>query len=72
MGNLNLGKLLMVAGVMLIAAGALLHFLGRVPGGFLPGDIVIERKNFGFYFPVVTCLLVSIVLTLLLNLFGRR
>lgn len=62
----------MIAGVLLFVAGALVQLAGRLPGGFLPGDIVIEKKNFGFYFPVVTCLVVSIVLTILLNLIGRR
>ena len=68
----GLGKLLMVAAVLLFAAGAVIYLLGRAGGGFLPGDIVIRRENFTFVFPIVTMAIVSIVLTLLLNLFLRR
>jgi hypothetical protein len=49
-----------------------MYLLGRSGGGFLPGDIVVRRQNFTFAFPIVTMILVSIVLTVLLNLFFRR
>jgi hypothetical protein len=69
-----MGKLLMTLGVLLLLGGAVLYFgekyfnLGR-----LPGDIHIERDNFRFHFPIVTSLVVSAILTILLNLFfGRR
>lgn len=69
-----MGKLLMTLGILLLLGGAVLYFgekyfnLGR-----LPGDIHIERENFRFHFPIVTSLLVSVVLTIILNLlFGRR
>ena len=69
-----MGKFLMTLGVLLLLGGAVLYFgekyfnLGR-----LPGDIHIERENFRFHFPIVTSLLVSVILTILLNLFlGRR
>lgn len=73
-----LGRMLMVAGIALLAAGLALTALGRLPGlgrfplGRLPGDILIRRENFVFYFPLTTGLLVSVVLTLLFRLFGRR
>jgi len=59
---------------MLILAGAVLIVIGVVVsmGGRLPGDIVIRGKNTTFYFPVVTCLVISVVLTLLSWLFSRR
>ncbi len=59
---------------MLILAGAVLVVIGVVVsiGGRLPGDIVIRGKNTTFYFPVVTCLVISVVLTLLSWLFSRR
>ena len=57
----SLGKTLVVAGLVLAAIGAALWMFGRAGGGFLPGDIVVERKSFRFYFPVVTCLVVSLV-----------
>lgn len=60
----NLGRTLVLAGLALVVIGGIVWLIGRSGGGFLPGDIVIERKNFRFYFPVVTCLLVSAVLTL--------
>ncbi|MGE5508123.1 MAG: DUF2905 domain-containing protein [Chitinophagales bacterium] len=73
-----LGRVLVLAGVALAAAGLALMVLGRLPGlgrfplGRLPGDILIKRENFVFYFPLTTGLLVSAVLTLLFRLFGRR
>ncbi|HEV8662446.1 MAG TPA: DUF2905 domain-containing protein [Candidatus Methylomirabilis sp.] len=74
MGNLEpLGRMLLLIGVILALLGGLLLLVGKVPFlGRLPGDIVIERKNFTFYFPLATSILLSIVLTLLLSLFGRR
>jgi hypothetical protein len=57
-------------GLILLVAG---NLAGKVPWlGRLPGDIHIQRGNWSFYFPLVTCLIVSIVLTLLFSLFGRR
>ena len=61
----NLGKSLVVFGLLLAAVGAGLWLFGRHGGGFLPGDIVVERRNFRFYFPVVTCLVLSAVLSLI-------
>ena len=72
----ELGKLLLVAGIVLAAAGAILmsgsKLLFRL--GRLPGDIVVQGRNSGFYFPIVTCIVVSVVLTLLMwivNFFRR-
>jgi hypothetical protein len=68
----ELGRLLIIVGGLLLVAGLVLVFFGRIPGvGRLPGDIVYRRGNFTFYFPVVTCILLSIVLTLLWGLFRR-
>ena len=68
-----LGKFLMIAGLLLLALGGLMFLAGKVPFlGRLPGDIVIERQNFRFYFPLATCLLLSAVLTLIFWLLGRR
>ncbi|HTA51769.1 MAG TPA: DUF2905 domain-containing protein [Candidatus Acidoferrum sp.] len=72
----ELGKLLLVVGVVLIGAGALLMFGARLPFrlGRLPGDITYQGRHGSFYFPVVTCLLVSLALTLILwivNYFRR-
>lgn len=68
----EIGKVLIVGGVVLAGVGALLMLIGRLPGGMLPGDILIERKHFTFFFPVVTSVVVSIVLTIIVNLFFRR
>ncbi len=65
----DLGKLLVVAGIVLVIIGAILWSgLGRGWIGRLPGDIHYSRGNFGFYFPVVTCILLSIILTLILRI----
>ena len=67
------GKLLIGLGVALIAGGAVLILLGRtgLPLGKLPGDIIYRGKNTTFYFPLVTSILLSIVLSALLYLVGR-
>ncbi len=67
----QLGKSLVVFGLVIVVLGALLWLSGRHGGGLLPGDIVVERKNIRFYFPVVTCLLLSVVLSLIAWLFRR-
>ncbi len=70
----ELGKLLIVFGAVLLVVGLLLTLGPKLPGrlGRLPGDIIIRRDNFTFYFPLVTCLLLSVVLSLLVWLLGRR
>ena len=64
-----MGKLLLVAGLVIAALGALM-MLG-LPLGRLPGDITIRRGNSTFYFPIVTCLVLSVLLTLLMALLRR-
>ena len=64
-----MGKLLVVVGLALAALG-LLMIVG-IPFGRLPGDIVVKRGNFSFYFPLATSIVLSILLTLLLALFKR-
>jgi hypothetical protein len=69
----SFGKTLMLFGVVLLVIGAALHFGGKfISLGRLPGDIRIERENFSFYFPIVTSILLSVILTLVLNFFTRR
>lgn len=65
----QIGKLLIFAGLVLFIAGMLIILLPKLmPYGKLPGDILIRKKNFTFYFPIVTSILLSIILTILLNL----
>jgi Protein of unknown function (DUF2905) len=69
----DVGRALVVLGLGVAAIGVVLLVFGRVPWlGRLPGDIHIHRGNFTFYFPLTTCILVSVLLTLLLWLTGRR
>lgn len=68
----ELGRILLIVGVVLVVVGALAVLGVRLPFGRLPGDIAIEGDRGGFYFPVVTMIIVSVVLTVLLNLFMRR
>ncbi len=67
------GKFLIVVGIALVLIGLAVNVAPRIPWlGRLPGDIFIQRKDFTFVFPLTTCLIVSVLLTLLLNLFFRR
>ncbi len=69
---MSAGKLLIIAGLILIAIGVFVIWGGRIPFlGRLPGDIRIERENFSFYFPLATSILISALLTLLFWLFRR-
>jgi len=68
----DLGKFLVIAGLVIAAIGALLWSgFGKGWLGKLPGDINYSRDNVSFHFPIVTCLLVSVVLSLLLWVFRR-
>ncbi|HLH52654.1 MAG TPA: DUF2905 domain-containing protein [Verrucomicrobiae bacterium] len=68
----DLGKFLVISGLLLTAAGALVWSgFGRAWLGRLPGDIHYSRGNFNFYFPIVTCFLVSVLLTVLMWLFRK-
>jgi len=68
----EIGKLLVIFGAVMIVAGiALWSGFGAGWLGRLPGDIRFERGNTAFYFPIVTCIVISVVLTLLMSLFRR-
>ncbi|MBI2880470.1 MAG: DUF2905 domain-containing protein [Candidatus Tectomicrobia bacterium] len=69
----GIGKTLMLLGAILLVLGGILTLAGKIPWlGNLPGDIHIERKNFHFYFPLGTSIVLSILLSLLLSLFFRK
>ncbi len=73
----DLGKALVVFGVLLIIVGGVLMLSGSMGGkagflGRLPGDIHVQRGNWSFYFPLTTSILISVVLTLILALLSRR
>ena len=73
----ELGKILLGLGLLMVLLGVVLLAIGNLSGkapwlGRLPGDISVERDNWKFYFPLTTCIVISVVLTLLFSLFGRR
>jgi hypothetical protein len=69
----DMGRALIVIGLALVALGAVLWLGGKLPWfGRLPGDIRIEHEHFKFYFPLATCLIISLLLTLLFRLLGKR
>ncbi len=68
-----IGKFLIITGMVIAVLGGLLVLSGKVPWlGRLPGDIFIQRKNFTFYFPLATSILLSILITFILWLLGRK
>lgn len=68
-----IGKFLIILGVVIIVIGGLLLLSGKIPWiGRLPGDIIIQRKNFTFYFPLATSILLSLLLTFILWIIGKK
>jgi hypothetical protein len=64
----DIGRLLIILGFIIVALGIVILLAGRLPFiGHLPGDILIRRGGGSFYFPIVTCLLLSVALTVVLN-----
>ena len=69
----DFGKILIFIGIILVCAGILFIFAGKIPWfGKLPGDIYIKKENFTFYFPLGTSILLSIILSLIMLFIGRR
>jgi hypothetical protein len=68
----GLGKMLILLGVLIIVIGFLLLIGEKIPWiGKLPGDIIVRKEKFSFYFPITTCIIISIILTLLFTLFRK-
>ncbi|WP_449537108.1 DUF2905 domain-containing protein [Ferdinandcohnia sp. Marseille-Q9671] len=61
-----MGKMLMILGIILLVVGLIMHFIGR-----LPGDVVVKKGNTTFYFPIVTSIVVSVILSLIFYVIGR-
>jgi uncharacterized membrane protein YidH (DUF202 family) len=74
MNDVNLlGKVLILMGIILIILGIIFFFSSKIPIlGRLPGDIYIQKKNFSFYFPITTCILISIILSVVFWLWVRK
>jgi hypothetical protein len=69
----EIAKTLIIFGIILVSLGLLLILVGKVPFlGKLPGDIYIQKKNFSFYFPLATSILLSVILSILFWLCSRR
>ena len=69
----ELGKSILLIGIVLVVIGILMTAAGKIPGiGKLPGDIFIKKDNFSFYFPLTTCILVSIIFSVIMYLSGRK
>jgi len=70
---IDIGKMLIIFGVAAIIIGGIFMLSGKVPWlGRLPGDILVQKKNFTFYFPLATSILLSILLTLIFWLIKKR
>lgn len=69
---IRFSKIFFELGILFLVIAGILFLVERFGFIKLPGDIVIQRKNFTFYFPIVTSIVISIILTVLLNLFFRR
>ncbi|MFN3533063.1 MAG: DUF2905 domain-containing protein [Candidatus Brocadia sp.] len=74
MGELSaFGKILIGLGIIMIIIGGLFMLGGKIPFiGRLPGDIAIQKKNFSFYFPITTCIIISIIFSLIMWLLSRK
>ena len=69
----DFGKLFIFIGLLLVVIGIVFIVGNKIPFiGKLPGDIAIERNNFNFYFPITTCVIISIILSLIFWLLGKK
>ena len=68
----DMGRFLIIAGVAIAAIGCLFLMADKLPIGRLPGDFSFGKNNFKIYIPVTTCILISILLTLIVNFFSRK
>ena len=68
----DIGRVILIVGIVLVVVGGLAALGVRLPFGRLPGDIAIEGERGGFYFPIVTMIIISVILTVIFNLFIRR
>ena len=67
------GKILIFIGLLLAILGFVFIFGNKIPFiGKLPGDIAVERRNYSFYFPVATCIIISVVISFILWLFNKK
>jgi hypothetical protein len=67
-----MAKIIIILGIVLVAIGVVLLFIEKIPFlGKLPGDILIKKEHFTFYFPLTTSILVSVIISLILYLFGK-
>ena len=72
MGFAPMGKMLVLVGIFMVVVGLFLWLGDKIPWvGRLPGDILIKKEKFTFYFPLVTCILISLLLTLLFSIFKK-
>ena len=67
--QINMQKILIIIGIILLIVGLLYPFIKKLGLGQLPGDILFKTGNSTFFFPVMTCLIISIILTIIFNLF---
>lgn len=69
----EIGRMLVIFGAVILVIGAVMMFSDKIPFlGRLPGDFVVRRRNFVLYFPLATGIILSILLTVILNLVGRK
>ena len=69
----DLGKSIIVFGIVLVIVGIFMTVAGKVPGiGKLPGDILIKKENFSFYFPLTSCILLSIIISVIMYFLGKK
>jgi hypothetical protein len=71
MSTADVGRLMLIAGAVLLLVGGLFLFGSRFGLGHLPGDMTGTRGNVSFAFPIVTCVIISVVLTVVINLIAR-
>lgn len=70
--NKDMGAFIIGAGVILVVVGLVIYFLDKIPFlGKLPGDIMVKKENFTFYFPLATCLILSMLISMILYLIRR-